>query len=111
MNNNTLLLEIDLWEAWIEFDHEESNSFGTLYILGEVPVSKPSHHPFFIKSTLENDPQTLILYVELSAPISGANEAEVVYSEKLATLNSYNSIKIYRGNDLLTEINDIEVLI
>jgi hypothetical protein len=111
MSNNILLSDIDLWEAWIEFDPEGTDSFGTLYILGEVPVSKRSHHPFFIKCIKDNDPQTLVLNVELSASISGSNEAEVVFSEKLPNLDKYNSIKIYRGQDLLTEINEIEVLV
>jgi hypothetical protein len=111
MTNNRLLSDIDLWEAWIEFDHEGTESFGTLYILGEVPVSKKSHHPFIIKCIQDNDPQTLILSVELSASISGSSEAEVVYSEKLPGLDKYNSIKIYRGKDLLTEINELEVLV
>ncbi|HJW15917.1 MAG TPA: hypothetical protein VJ499_02300 [Flavisolibacter sp.] len=111
MRNNKLLSEIDLWEAWIEFDHEGTENFGTLYILGEVPVSKTSQHPFFKKCIQENDPQTLVLSVELSDSVSASGEEEVVFSEKLPGLDKYNSIKIYRGKDLIKEITEIEVLI
>jgi hypothetical protein len=35
----------------------------------------------------------------------------VVFSEKLPGLHKYDTIKIYRGKELIKEINEIEVLI
>jgi hypothetical protein len=52
-----------------------------------------------------------VLSVELSDSVSTSGEEEVVFSEKLPGLHKYDTIKIYRGKDLIKEINEIEVLI
>jgi hypothetical protein len=108
---HTTQQDLDLWEAWIEFDLEASNSFGTLYIMGEVVVNKKANHPFIIKCVQDDEPGTLVLKV-LSAPSAiTAKIAEVVYTEPLHNIDQYNSVKIYKDGELLTRIDEIEIMI
>jgi hypothetical protein len=108
---NTIQQDIDLWEAWVEFDAVATNCFGTLYITGEVLVDKKENHPFIIKCVRENEPQTLVLKIQNSTSANASKTAEVVYSEPLHNIDQYNCVKIYKGNELITLIEDIEVVI
>jgi hypothetical protein len=103
--------EIDLWEAWIEFDHVSPELFGTLYVVGEVLLNKKDSHPYFLKCVTQNEPETLMLKIETSTSSALNKIAEMVYSENLENINQYSSIKVYKDNELLVHIEDIEVLI
>ena len=103
--------DLDLWEAWIEFDPESPNSFGTLYLLGEVMASKKDQHPFIIKSAADNNKQQLILTVQTTTSGHPTRMAEVVYSETLNHIDQYSSILIYQDNELIAQIGDIEILV
>lgn len=107
----TIQQDIDLWEAWIEFDHTAENYFGTLYIMGEVVADKKEMHPFIIKCVHENEPRTLVLEIPSLTHVDTGNMAEVVYSENLGRIDQYESVKIYCNNELITEIGEIEILI
>jgi len=103
--------DIDLWEAWIEFDPVAQHFFGTLYVMGEVVVDKKSSRPFIGKAVNENEPHVLILHLQ-SPPVSHANRVtEVMYSENLKHIDQYRSIKIYKDHELLTRITDIETVV
>ena len=108
---HTTQQDIDLWEAWIEFDALAPNYFGTLYIMGEVVVDKKENHPFIIKCVQEDEPQTLILKVQTAHTASAGKLAEVVYAEGLQNIDQYACIKIYKDRELLAQIDEIEVLI
>lgn len=107
----TIQQDIDLWEAWIEFDHVAQNFFGTLYIMGEVLVDKKETRPFIIKPLHETETGTLVLQLQTGSSIHPTRVAEVVYSESLRNIDQYSSIKIYRDNELLTQINEIEIVV
>ncbi len=111
MKYQTIQQDLDLWEAWIEFDPLSPNNFGTLYIAGEVFIDKKAPHPFFIKCAQEDEPQTLILTVQVVASATLARTAEVVYAESLSNIDQYTSIEIYKDGQLLTRIHEIEVLV
>jgi hypothetical protein len=111
MIHNTIQQDIDLWEAWVEFDAVAANCFGNLYVTGEVLVAEKENHPFIIKCVHKNEPQTLVLKIQNSVSANGSKTAEVLYSEPLYNLDQYNCIKIYKGNELITLIEDIEVVI
>jgi hypothetical protein len=107
----TIQQDIDLWEAWIEFDAMASNCFGTLYIMGEVVVDKKENHPFIIKCVQEDEPQTLILRLQTVYSTAPGKVTEVVYAEALKNIDQYNSIKVYKNHELLAQIDEIEVMI
>jgi len=108
---HTIQQDIDLWEAWVEFDPLSSHHFGTLYVMGEVVVDKKQSHPFIIKCFEEKEPHTLVLKVQVPAAAHANHAAEVVYTEPLKSINQYASIKIFMDNELLAEIKEVEVLI
>jgi hypothetical protein len=110
MTNQTAQ-DIDLWEAWIEFDHVARKSFGTLYIIGEVLVNKKDSHPRIVKCVDENEPDILVLKIQTSLSSNLSRAEEVVYSESLHSMDQYSSIKIYRDSELLIHIEEVEIVI
>jgi hypothetical protein len=110
MNTSTITQDLELWEAWIEFDHLHSSSFGMLYILGEAPVNARK------KTTMEktvdpSDPGRLVLTIPHRQLQGKLRMKEVIFAEPVSRIGQYHSIVIYKGDDFLVEINDIEVLI
>lgn len=106
--NNQVQQDIDLWEVWIEFDPYNEEHFGILYIHGEIAADKKrASLPVRKIETLSNQ-----LILQLAPPsLSPVRTQEVLYSEPIKNLNQYTSVTIYAGSDLLTTINDIEILI
>lgn len=111
MMYHTTQQDLDLWEAWIEFDHVASSRFGTLYVMGEVVVDKKEFHPFFIKCIQEDEPHTLVLKIQTSPLATRGRLTEVVHAESLQAIDQYSSVKIYMDGELLTCIDEIEVMI
>lgn len=111
MNSTIKQLDTELWEAWIEFDHFDPKNFGILYVMGEAPIAFKSNLPCISKS--DKSPDEGILVLELPA-IKGESRTrikEVLFSESIGQMQQYHTIMIYRGDDLLIEISDIEVLV
>ena len=111
MNAPTLIQDLELWEAWIEFDHLLTNRFGMLYVLGEAPVNGSEKIVRMIKTVDENDPGKLILTIPGNHLSGKVKMKEVIYSEPVARIGQYHTIVINWGNELFLEINDIEVLV
>lgn len=110
MLHETTLQDIDLWEAWIEFDPESDQHFGMLYILGEVPVSRPTRSPRLCRR--EGEVEAGVLRFDLVTEAAETRYfAEVLHSESLAALNGCKAVRIYRAGELIAEITDLEVLI
>jgi len=112
MLRTTHLQNIDLWEAWIEFDQTHPEYFGTLYIAGEIETPKKPRHPFIIKK--EENPtlsKTLVLHVDLDVCSKGSYGEEVRYSEPLTAIDQYTSVVIYANNEIIMVLRDIEVMI
>ena len=105
-------LNIDLWDAWIEFDQMHPDHFGTLYITGEVEISKKSKQPLTIMKE-ENTAftNTLVLRIQNELTETESVVEEVMYSEPLINLNLYTAILIYSGNELIAVMQDIEILV
>jgi hypothetical protein len=110
MNQSSITQDLELWEAWVEFDHLNPGRFGTLYLLGETPVNSKGKVPL-IKSVDESDPRCLILTIPATETFGRVKMKEVIYAEPVNQINNYRSILVYRGDELLVEIDDIEVLI
>lgn len=112
MLRTTHLQNIDLWEAWIEFDQTHPHYFGVLYIAGEVETKKRSGYPFTVKKDealgLSN---TLVLRLNYDLCEEGNHVEEVIYSEPLLNINQYTSIVIYAQHQIVAVIKDIEVLV
>lgn len=108
----THLQNIDLWEAWIEFDQLHPQYFGMLYITGEVETKKRSAHPFNIsKDEHPSLSNTLVLRLNHELCDEGNYAEEVIYSEPLLNPSQYSSVVIYAGNKIVAVIKDIEVLV
>ena len=111
MNAPTLIQDLDLWEAWIEFDHLHSSRFGILYVLGEAPVNAKENIVRMVKTVDETVPGKLILTIPKNHLAGRVKMKEVIYSEPVSRIGHYHTINICRGNEVLVEINDIEVLV
>jgi hypothetical protein len=111
MNAPTLIQDVELWEAWIEFDHLQSSRFGILYVLGEAPVNSKEKIVRMEKSVDETDPGKLILTIPGNHLAGRVKMKEVIYSEPVSRIGQYHTIVICRGNEVLFELNDIEVLV
>lgn len=105
----SIQIDLDLWEAWIEFDHLSSDSFGHLYILGEIIGGRQRKKPRLVKRSSEGG--KLVLSLEMDDTTEGSRMIEVVYDELISNLNSYSSVLIYKKDELIAEINEIDVLI
>jgi len=113
MMYQTLQQEVDLWEAWIEFDHVSSTHFGTLYVIGEVMSGSKGRKPVIRKEIQEEMPSQLILHIQAGPEALHVRpkNTEVMYSETIRTINPYRSVLIYRDGELVATIDDIEVVI
>src|SRR5688572_27104395 len=111
MNAPTLIQDLELWEAWIEFDHLHSNRFGILYVLGEAPINSKEKIVRMIQTVDESDPGKLILTIPQNHLSGRIKMKEVIYSQPVQRIGHYHTIVVYRGNEILVEINDIEVLV
>src|SRR5688572_9550256 len=110
MISSSIQIDLDLWEAWIEFDHLAPKGFGSLYVMGEILTNKQKLKPALVKRP---HPDKTILALNLHADDSGERTrlTEVVYDEHIEGLDSYTTILIFKENELIAEITDIEVLI
>ena len=111
MKESIITQDLELWEAWVEFDHLHPSEFGTLYVLGEAPVSIKEKKVNFDRSIDPMDPGRLIITIPDFPPTGRVKMKEVVYSETVKEINTYHSIVVCKGDEILVEITDIEVLI
>jgi len=98
---------LNVWEAWIEYDQFHPEYFGILYVHGEMVTDRKCSSSF-IKARTEDDQ----LIIQLVASSSGNYRTrEIVYSQPIKNINQLNSIFIYAGEELITCLDDIEVMI
>ena len=103
---NVVEQELELWEAWIEYDPFNPDYFGTLYVLGEV-LTNVHDDPRLCR--LDANSRDLLLRIPEAN--GKCRRKEVMYSEPIRHLDQYASIHIYSGQELITCFNEIEVLI
>jgi hypothetical protein len=101
--------DIDLWEAWIEYDQYSTECFGTLYILGEILIPAGENGEVVKIENDKDDPRLILRIPE--RPRGRCRAKEVLYSEPIINLSQYTSICIYAGEELVTAFDEIEVLI
>ncbi|HEX6332622.1 MAG TPA: hypothetical protein VFZ78_00265 [Flavisolibacter sp.] len=109
MNDHYITADLDLWEAWIEFDPLSPSAFGTLHVIGEVMVGR-GDHPFIIKCPC-NDTDDLVLIVGSMTSRTPCRTTEVMFSEPVAGPNPYRCVRIYHADQLISRIPCIEVLV
>ena len=103
--------DVDLWEAWIEYDQFDPSFFGTLYIIGEIRVDQKSEQPpELLKYSQHNKSTQLILHVPPRF-FGHSCMKEVLYSERVKNFDQYSSIRIYAGDNLIARFSEIEVFI
>ncbi len=102
------VLDTGLWEVWVEYDEFDPAYFGTLYVIGEIST-EVNHNARFNKVPAKG--HTLVLEVPLPAPGKGTRMKEILYSEPIESIDKYDSVCIYAGNELIADFNDIEIMI
>lgn len=99
--------DVDLWEAWIDFQTTNETNCPTLYVVGDVFTDDRFSQPYFIKRE-HFDPQVLALEILPGIASEDGYVTEVLYAEELEDINQYKSIVIYASGELVTSILDIE---
>ncbi len=98
---------VDLWEAWIDLQATGNGETAILYLIGDIYTENVFAKPFFKKR--ENYiPDILSLEILPGITSEEGYVTEIMYSEELQEVNQYKTIFIYAGNELLTQIEDIE---
>ena len=111
MTHKTIQQATDLWEAWIEFNHEADGSFGTLYVVGEARVAKKAGRPIFLKEMDECMPGHLNLHLQTGGVTNRCRTREVMYVEPIHMPGQYRSIAIFFEGELLAELDEIETVV
>ena len=112
MNSPHMLIQskqqnVDLWEAWIDLETTNSGGAATLYLIGDIFTENIFAKPFF-KKREDFIPDVLSLEIVPGITSEDGYVTEIMYSEDLQEVDQYKSIFIYAGNELLTQIQDIE---
>ena len=98
---------LNVWEAWIEYDQLHPEYFGILYVHGELVTDRKCSAPS-IKATTEDDQ----LILQMVKPSSGNYRTkEIVYSQPIKNINEYDSIFVYAGDELITCLDEIQIMI
>ena len=106
------LRNVDLWEAWIEFDQLHPGYFGILYVMGEVEGGRKRINPFILHKVYENENNGILRLQFNSESLSeGRKPHEVVYSEAIRSIDQYSGIVVYAGNEEITRFDEIEILV
>jgi hypothetical protein len=98
---------LNVWEAWIEYDQFNAEYFGVLYVHGEMVTDRKCSSSFIKARTEDNQ-----LIIQLAEPSSGNYRTkEFVYSQPIKNISQFDSIFVYEGDELITCLDDIEVMI
>ena len=100
---------VDLWEVWVDMQITNHGNAATLYLIGDVFTNDKLMQPYFRKKN-HSDPQVLSLEIFPGVASEEGYLAEVMYSEELQHSDQYSAILIYAGDELVTRIQDIELV-
>ncbi len=98
---------VDLWEAWIDMQTASNSGSATLYLIGDIFSDSVLTKPFFRKRK-HSIPDVLSLEILPGITSEEGYVTEIMYSEELQQVDQYKTIFIYAGNELVTQIQDIE---
>ncbi len=101
--------DVDLWEAWIDLPSNSETNCPTLYVVGDVFSDDRFSQPYFIKRVHEN-PNVLVLEILPGISSEDGYVTEILYAEELDIIDQYQTIIIYAGGEIVTQIYDIEQL-
>ena len=107
---NQSIQDIGLWEVWIEYDQFDPNIFGTLYVIGEIH-SDPLCNTQFKKITSCDNNSSLLLSIPTHTHGKKSRIREILFSEPIESLDKYDSVCIYSGNELVIRFDEIEIMI
>lgn len=109
MTTAPVLLNVDLWEAWIDLQLSNDANCPTLYVMGDVYSDDQMLQPYLTRQE-SSDPTVLKLEIKPGTASEDGYVTEVLYAERLENIYRYQSIHIYLNDELITEIQDIEKL-
>jgi hypothetical protein len=109
MLNQAKVQDINLWEAWVEYDQFNPEYFGMLYVIGEIMSDQPEE--LLIRKNEQSQGRELVLTIPAFESRGRARMREARFSEPIQNLNQYASISIYSAGELLVKIEEIEVLV
>lgn len=102
--------DLDLWEAWIEYDQFGDRYFGTLYVIGEVASDLKHDDAVQHSMSMVRGRRVLVLRVPKKTK-RRSRLRELRYSEPIARLDQYDAIYVYAGNELIARFDEIEVMV
>ena len=100
---------VDLWEVWVDMQNTNQGNTSTLYLIGDVFTDNHLTQPYFRKKN-HSDPKVLSLEIFPGVASEDGYLAEVMYSEELEHNDQYSAILIFAGEELITRIQDIELV-
>jgi hypothetical protein len=107
--NKVVQQDLDLWEAWIEFDESHPENFGTLYVVGETDSSSSS--PIFLLKKIAAQNKSLHLELIPQLEEKKKRNREVMFSEPLRSVDSYESVCIFFEGSVISKLEELEILI
>lgn len=102
--------EVDLWESWIERQVNGSQEVNMLYVVGEILADASNGQPVLVKKAMQSTPKELHLEVRPPQFVNQLVSEEVYYSEVIDDLETYNTVVIHNGNQVIAYIDEIEIL-
>jgi hypothetical protein len=102
--------EVDLWESWIDKQIIGSQEVNMLYVMGEILADASSVHPVLVKKLIQSTPKELHLEVRPPQFVNKLVSEEVFYTEIIDDLDTYNTVVIHNGNQVIAYIDEIEIL-
>lgn len=102
--------EVDLWESWVDRQIIGLQEVNILYVMGEILADATSGQPVLVKK--EHQPTTKELHLEVKPPqyLNKIVTEEIFYSEIISDLDTYDTVVIYNGNQVIAYIDEIEIL-
>lgn len=101
---------LDLWEAWVDLQSPDTGS-AMLYVIGDVFVGRSATNPILVKKEVQGaQPGHLYLEIMPSIATDQGRLTEISYAEPLSGLNQYKKIHICIGEEVVSEIGEIETI-
>lgn len=102
--------DLDLWEAWVDLQGTESGK-AVLYVIGDVFVGKSITNPVLVKKQVQGAaPGHLYLEIMPSIVTEYGRLTELCYAECLENVRQYSKVHICVGEEVVSEIGEIEAV-
>ena len=102
--------DLDLWEAWVDLQSPD-NGRAVLYVIGDIFVGKSITNPVLVKKNVQGGaPDHLYLEILPSIVTEYGRLTEIFYAERLENIHQYKKVHICVGEEVVSEIADIETI-